>query len=186
MYNFLSPELENLKKSLLSKTWFKSPYEELFKEQYQRLQTPITQPQINVVRSNIMGQTRAGIQEAQRALGARGFNAGESGLAANAISNILRQGQSAIGEALTNITTQQELANRQLTNQLLESMGQLASFSDRNAAEALQVSGALEESGIRNLMGLLNLLSELYGGERQAQLARYSPYWEALATIYGG
>ena len=182
--NFYSPELENLKKSLLAQNWFRSPYEELFKQQISTLQNP--QAQINTVRADILGQTKAGLQEAQRLAGSRGFLAGQSGIADRAMQDVIRQGQSALGQAIGNITTQ----NLGLINQLLPEMAQQASFGMRNATEALQQAGAMEQFpqqfSFNKLMAFLNLLQNLYSGEQQAQLARYSPYWSALTAIYGG
>ena len=182
--NFYSPELENLKKSLLAQSWFRSPYEDLFKQQISTLQNP--QAQINTIRSNILGQTKAGLQEAQRLAGSRGFLAGQSGIADRAMQDIIREGQSALGQAIGNITTQ----NLGLINQLLPEMAQQASFGMRNATEALQQIGALEQFprqfDFNKLITFLTLLQNLYRGEQQAQLARYSPYWDAMTAIYGG
>jgi len=92
--DFYSPELQNLKKSLLARDWFNSPYQDLYMEQYQKLNTPENiQPLINTAKANIMGQTQADIQAAQRAAGARGFQAGQSGIADRAIQNAIRVGQ---------------------------------------------------------------------------------------------
>ena len=182
--NFYSPELENLKKSLLAQDWFKSPYEDLFKQQISTLQNP--QAQINTARANILGQTNAGLQEAQRLAGSRGFLAGQSGIADRAMQDVIRQGQSTLGQAIGNINAQ----NLGLINQLLPEMAQQASFGMRNATEALQQAGGLEQFpqqfDFNKLMAFLNLLQNYYSGEQQAQLARYSPYWGALTSIYGG
>jgi hypothetical protein len=55
---------------------------------------------------------------------------------------------------------------------------------------ALQLGGGLEQFqkqfGQGQIMDFLNLLMGLYGTEQQSQLARYSPYWSALSTIYSG
>ena len=126
--NFYSPELENLKKSLLAQDWFKSPYEDLFKQQLSTLQNP--QAQINTARAGILGQTKAGLQEAQRLAGSRGFLAGQSGMADRAMQDVIRQGQSALGQAIGNINAQ----NLGLINQLLPEMAQQASFGDRKSS----------------------------------------------------
>jgi len=182
--NFYSPELENLKKSLLAQGWFKSPYEDLFKQQISSLQNP--QAQINAIRSNVLAQTKAGLQEAQRLAGARGFLPGQSGVADRAIQDVLRAGQSAISQGVNQAYAQ----NLALLNQLLPEMAQQASFSQRNAMEALSRVAEMErfpeQFSFNKLMAFLDLLRNLYAGEQQAQLARYSPYWEALASIYGG
>lgn len=188
--NFYSPELEALKKSMLSYTWDKSPYEELFQEQYQRLQQPISQDQINLIRSNIAGQTKSGIQEAQKALSPRGFVSGQSGVADRVIGNVLRSGQQAFSQTLGNVMSQQDAINKQLTNELLGTMGQLKSYGVKNATDVLgtimQGEAVPQQFELNKLMQFLNMLYGYYGGEQQNQMARYSPYWNALATIYGG
>ena len=189
--NFYSPELENLKKSLLARNWFESPYQSLYMEQYQKLNTPENiQSLINTAKANIMGQTQADIQAAQRAAGARGFRAGESGIADRAIQNAIRVGQQNLGQTIGNIAAQaqqNELAKAQLATNLLNS---LTTQGQEGALRALQTGGALESTqqqfGQNQIMDFLNLLMQLYSGEQQQQLVRYSPYWEALRAIYEG
>ena len=188
---FYSPELEELKKSLLARDWFKSPYQDLYMEQYERLNQPMNvQSLINTARANIAGQTQAGIQEAQRAAGARGFAAGESGIANRAIQNAIRAGQQALGQTIGQISgqaQQQELGKAQAATQLLNA---LTTTGQEGALGALQLGGGLEQFqkqfGQGQIMDFLNLLMGLYGTEQQSQLARYSPYWSALSTIYSG
>jgi len=188
---FYSPELEELKKSLLARDWFKSPYQDLYMEQYERLNQPMNvQSLINTARANIAGQTQAGIQEAQRATGARGFAAGESGIANRAIQNAIRAGQQALGQTIGQISgqaQQQELGKAQAATQLLNA---LTTTGQEGALGALQLGGGLEQFqkqfGQGQIMDFLNLLMGLYGTEQQSQLARYSPYWSALSTIYSG
>jgi len=188
---FYSPELEELKKSLLARDWFKSPYQDLYMEQYERLNQPMNvQSLINTARANIAGQTQAGIQEAQRAAGARGFAASESGIANRAIQNAIRAGQHTLGQTIGQIVgqaQQQELGKAQAATQLLNS---LTTTGQEGALGALQLGGGLEQFqkqfGQGQIMDFLNLLMGLYGTEQQSQLARYSPYWSALSTIYSG
>jgi len=188
---FYSPELEALKKSLLARDWFQSPYQNLYMEQYSKLNQPENiQPLINTARANIAGQTKAGIQEAQRATGTRGFAAGESGIADRAIQNAIRAGQQTLGQTIGQITgqaQQNELAKSQLATQLLNS---LQTTGQEGALQALQLGGGLEQAqqqfGQQQIMDFLNMLMGLYGTEQQSQLARYSPYWSGLSQIYGG
>jgi len=188
---FYSPELEELKKSLLARDWFKSPYQDLYMEQYERLNQPMNvQSLINTARANIAGQTKAGIQEAQRAAGARGFAASESGIADRAIQNAIRAGQQTLGQTIGQIAgqaQQQELGKAQAATQLLNA---LTTTGQEGALGALQLGCGLEQFqkqfGQGQIMDFLNLLMGLYGTEQQSQLARYSPYWSALSTIYSG
>ena len=188
---FYSPELENLKKSLLMQDWFKSPYESLYKEQYQKLQEPPNLQQLaNLARANISGQTRASIQEAQKAAGSRGFLAGQSGIADRAIQNAIQRGQATLGETLQGISAQaqqNEIERAKASIDMLNAMGQLG---QQGAFGALNLGGELEgkqqQFELNQLLSFLNLIYGIYSGEQQQQLARYSPYWNALATIYGG
>jgi len=187
MADFYSPELENLKKSLLAQNWFQSPYMDLYKEQYQRLNQPVDiQKLANIAKSNILGQTRAGIQEATRAAGSRGFLPGQSGIADRAINTAVRLGQQATGEAISNIAAnaqQQELERARAATGLLGQLGQQGLWGLSLGADIESRQRGME---LDELMQFLNLIYGSYSGEQAAQLARYSPYWDALKTIYGG
>ncbi len=187
MADFYSPYLENLKKSLLVQGWYESPYSSLFKEQYERLTSPTqVQNQINLARANIAGQTRAGIQEAQRALGSRGFLPGQSGVADRSIQNVLRSAQATLGETVGNILAQaqqQEAARAQAATNLL---GALREADLQTLATAGGLEAQQQRFGLDELMGLLQMLYGSYAGEQAQQLARWSPYWEALAAVYKG
>jgi hypothetical protein len=138
-----SPELEALRKQLLSTNWFaESPYAKYLQDvitgiQGLRAPTGMTEAekalQLNQLRANIMGQTRGMMRQATEQLGMRGFTPAESGIAGSALADIMRSGQQQFAEAVSNLAIaeaqrrfQEQLAAGQFEMSKLQAVGDIA------------------------------------------------------------
>jgi hypothetical protein len=123
---FYSPELEGLQHSMLTKNYLEgSPYADLFKGYMEKAFTPIDtstlglspdqmQGNINTMRANILGSTRALQTQAGEQYGSRGFLPGESGRADTAIGAIGRQGATDLAGQIQNFLTEEAKRKEEL------------------------------------------------------------------------
>jgi hypothetical protein len=138
-----SPELEALRKQLLSTNWFaESPYAKYLQDVITGIQglkapTGMTEAekalQLNQLRANIMGQTKGMMRQATEQLGMRGFTPAESGVAGSALADIIRSGQQQFAEAAANLAIaeaqrrfQEQLASGQFEMSKLQTLGDIA------------------------------------------------------------
>jgi hypothetical protein len=171
---FTTPLLEKLKHSP-----YAAPVEER-KERPASANIPIGLSErertnmFNIGRGRIQTATNVAMEQMREKLGARGFRAGESGLADTILGKIATEGQ------------------RQLSDygRQIESEEALRRFAERLEAGKF---GLLEkESGLRERgfeygqeMDAIRMLMALFGMGQQQQATGYAPYWQSILS-YGG
>jgi len=207
-----APELAGLKKaSNVNMGGGAGNYADLFKQYMVGAAKPLEntnfglspeqmQGQINMMRGNMLGSTRALQQQAGEAMGGKGFLPGESGRTDTALAKIAQGGQAELAGGITNflneeakrreglglraedINTQRLLAGSQYGNLLNQYALGKEGLGIQNRGLGIQNRGLgleREKFGYNKEQDALKMLLGLYQNEEGQQAERYNPYWQA-------
>lgn len=170
-----TPEAATPTGSGIAATMQQSPYAGFLGGLQQPIDVPyqnLQQQRYNLMRGQIQGATRTGMEQMRTMMGGRGFRAGEAGIADVPIMQIAQRGQEQLGRGALGLAAEEariapELGLREAGLNLQRILG----------GGGLALAG--EEAAQTRLMDYLRLIS---GTEAQ----RWQPYWGGVSGIYGG
>ena len=151
-----------------------SPYANFLQQLAQPIQyQDLSAQRLGLAREAIQGQTRTGLQQAQRYMGGRGFRGGESGIADTAFQNIIRGGQEQLSTATRQIEADEAARAQGYAGLNLQRM--LGGAQLGLGGQELQLAGQ---------EGALNRMMQMWQSMIGSQQGAWQPYWQGLSTGY--